>query len=937
MHPNDVKLTRLTRNLINLSEEVAAFSAAEAKRYTAGVAEARRSALASVSEEPTSRKRGRAAVVCWDLGHNPAGRAYVLYQLLKRDWNVDLIGPMWSRYGTRLWAPLQESELRVRSFHCRDFQEFIPKAEALAAGQHYDLVYVCKPRLPALYLGALIKDACDCPLILDVDDFELSFFKNEQYATLDELKASVHEALHLPFEELATRHAQTLVPAADAVTVSNAALRSRFGGHMVRHARDEKQFCNSAERRAAARQKLGIAESDIALMFIGTPRPHKGVIEVASALHELDDPNLVFHIVGTINDAALKSRLQEFDKARLVLHPNCAFDELPELLAGADLVPLIQSVEHPISQYQIPAKVSDALSLGIPVLATRTPPLADLIASGAIHETDREGLVQALAGLRDDIVARRSSVGEIGMNQQRRGFLAELGLAVNRTRLDMAINEARENCKPAEAVSDSVVSLFPGKTRQTVEQRLPSQLADLVQLFREHYKGLRGDVLRRSAERRGESFRSHDGVEPSRRFSHMPAIMRSRSNSYDIAFFWKQNDSGLYGRRSDMIARELLRSGRVRKMLHLDAPVSAPSMNVQFENPKVEVNGQQQLIMRNLVDRQMGIHDTGALRCRTHVHSRQPKPARFIGEEVHSKGSYVRFVNEQLEAHGMKARNTVAWFCPVIIDAPELVEKVGFGGVVADLIDDQRAWDGTQAMKSQLEKSYKDTLSAADLVFANCDSLAEAMQMHAHDRIHVVPNGAERFDRFPSAEVPEVLRDIKGPIVGYVGNLRDRIDWTLLHEVVPAMPDVSFVFFGPSSDNPNADSLARHENVHVLGVLPYDELAFHLKAMDVGLVPHLNNQLTERMNPLKVYNYFAAGLPIVSSEVANLESLGSVLRTATSAADFITAIRESLASKVDTDSADWQATMDTIAWENRVQGILDIMDRSLHRKLRKSA
>ena len=364
MHPKDVKLTRLTNNLMTLAQEVAAYSEAEALRYKIGVEEARKAVLTSVKPLPKTKKRGRAAVVSWDLGHNPAGRAYVLYELLKKEWHVDLIGPMWSRYGTQIWGPLQNSDLRIRSFHCATISEFVPKAEAIAAGQHYDIVYVCKPRLPSLYLGALIKEASNCPMIVDVDDFELSFFKNEEFASIDELKADLHAALHEPFEELATRYSQTLISAADAVTVSNPALRGRFGGHIVRHARDETTFSNSAVRRDAARQKLGIAADEFALMFIGTPRPHKGVLSVASALNKLNDPKIVFHIVGNVTDQKLKKELDGFENARIVLHPNCAFEELPNLLAGADLVPLIQDTSHAISQYQIPAKISDASGAG---------------------------------------------------------------------------------------------------------------------------------------------------------------------------------------------------------------------------------------------------------------------------------------------------------------------------------------------------------------------------------------------------------------------------------------------------------------------------------------------------------------------------------------------------------------------------------------------
>ena len=257
--------------------------------------------------------------------------------------------------------------------------------------------------------------------------------------------------------------------------------------------------------------------------------------------------------------------------------------------------------------------------------------------------------------------------------------------------------------------------------------------------------------------------------------------------------------------------------------------------------------------------------------------------------------------------------------------------------MVADLIDDQRAWNVNPKYRLKLEENYAETLGAADVVFANCQPLAQAMQPLASTEINVVPNGAERFDHLIKSDVPAVLQGIKGPIAGYVGNLRDRLDWTLLHEVVTMMPEVSFVFFGPSNDNPNADSLALHANVHMLGVVSYAELPFHLQHIDVALVPHLNNQLTERMNPLKVYNYYAAGLPIVSSEVSNLEMLGSTLRKAPSAAGFVEAIRESIDKEIDTSTAEWQSTMNSIAWDTRVAQIIHILDQSLHRSLQKSA
>ena len=327
----------------------------------------------------------------------------------------------------------------MRAFSCSDLTDFVPQAELLAASKVYDLVYVCKPRLPSLYIGSLIKQGSGCPMIVDVDDFELSFFKNREYARIDEVKALAENALHEPFEELGTRYAQTLVAEADAVTVSNIALRQRFDGHIVRHARDEKSFSSDDARRAAGRARLDIADDEYALVFVGTPRPHKGVGEVARALHELGDSRIVFHVVGELTDAVLKAKLAEYDHARVILHPNCDMNDLPDLLSAADLVPLIQDPDHAISGHQIPAKISDALALGVPVLATRTPPLMDLIAQGAIHATDAQSLAESIR-----ILSAEKGSREATSARARRAFVDELGMSINRVRLNHAIEEAKE-------------------------------------------------------------------------------------------------------------------------------------------------------------------------------------------------------------------------------------------------------------------------------------------------------------------------------------------------------------------------------------------------------------------------------------------------------------------------------------------------------------
>ncbi len=930
MHPKDIRIERLTRNIRTLAETASTLSevqVAETESAPAVVPEPAESKPASAPP----RKKGRAAIVGWDLSHNPVGRAFVLYRLLEKEWDVDLIGPIWQRYGSDLWAPLKNAGLNVRAFYCKSIDEFVPKANLLAATTVYDVVYVCKPRLPSMYLGTLIKQSSACPMVLDVDDFELSFFKDESTLGYEAFLPESEQHLLEPYEEAATRYAQSLIPEFDAVTVSNVALRRKFGGHIVRHARDEEAFKPDPQTRLEARRQLGIQPGEFALVFIGTPRAHKGIFDVAQALHELDDESIVFHIVGDITDKGIINKLNSYSKARVVLHGNCEFDELPFLLSAADLVPLIQDEAHAISQFQIPAKISDATALGIPVLATATPPVEDLALMGGIDIVTRASLAERIRWYREK---RPVQTREI-----RSFFENELGAEVNGVRLSRAIKDASDSVTPVGQELAAMVGLFDRVYQKRRAERLqqaevlatpaaaqiagdsPEQSSNVVNLP-VVYTGTKA-AGKTGRFKRATTLLFKGVTDSARRW--MPPSWAGQKKPYDIVFFWKQNDSGIYGRRSDMVTRYLLRSDRVGKVLHLDAPIACNDIEQRFRFPLSPLNSQDDHVLYNLYDRVFETRDAPNASYRVCVTSQKSRTGMLAGRKIGRKQDYVDYVKREMKAAGMQPGNTIGWFCPIVWDAPKLIKEIGFGRVVSDLIDDQRGWNSNEEYLAKLEKSYSETLESSDLVFANCQPLADAFQHYAPP-IKVVPNGAERLAMMPERDIPADIASLKGPVIGYVGNLRDRIDWMLLNDVVRAWPEASFVFIGPASDRPNALQLAEHPNVYMPGVVPYGQVLAYLRAFDVGIVPHLRNRLTERMNPLKLYNYFAAGLPVVSSDVSNIDEMRDSLVVAHTPEEFVQAIKQAAQTGVDTGSAEWKSTMDLIAWDTRIDELLDTMD-----------
>ena len=872
------QLDLLRYNLLALAEHARSL---EAKRLEAtlqapaAAPAVDRAPVARPQRTGTGRKRGRAAVIAWDMGHNPVGRAMVIYDLLEQDYDVELIGPIWSRYGDDLWGPIRNSHRAMRGFRCERFEDFYPAALAFAEAQTYDLVVACKARLPSMILGAMLKRQSACPMLVDVDDFELSFFKDETTAPLDDLIAGGPDALSEPYEQLASRAADGLVAACDGVLVSNVALRDRFGGYVIRHARDEDIFTPRRFNRDAERERLGLTPEDFALVFVGTARPHKGVFTVADTLEAMDDDRFVLHIVGDINNKGIENRLKRYDTARIVLHPGCDFDDLPSYIAAADAIPLLQEPDHPIAQFQIPAKISDAAALGVPVLATDVPPLRDLHHSGALRVIDRADLETVL---REMITARDAQEGDT-KTSPRIAFESEFGLDVNRERLLRAVDAA------ALASRDGA---------------LPDAFTTLLDHVHDIYVALRKARAKAAAQSR----------------------FKSGKDKPDVVAFWKQNDSGIYGRRSDMLLKHVRKSGLRNRVALFDAAMPIEDLT-RLAEASAGPQSHHAAVLAHTVDNCLGLSDGKRMTNRTFVYGRSHNPKSYLCSGT-DRSTYPDWVAGQLEDSGIVAAEAEAWCFPVVIDFPAISEAISFKTVLCDIVDDQRAFSMRAAWRRKIEENYETVLPAADLVTTNCQPNVEAFSPLAPD-IHVIPNGTERLPR--DITVPEPLASIDKPVAGYVGNLRDRIDWDLLAGAAEALPDVVFYIIGGGERPEDVAAIKSLPNVTFAGVVPYDQVQAYIAGFDVALMPHKQTVLTQRMNPLKIYNYFAAMKPIVSTEVANIDTdLQRFIHFAHTPEDFAEAIQMAIAKPPKVDAI-YKSALERVTWSSRVESLVELIER----------
>ncbi|HTO07656.1 MAG TPA: glycosyltransferase [Myxococcota bacterium] len=223
--------------------------------------------------------------------------------------------------------------------------------------------------------------------------------------------------------------------------------------------------------------------------------------------------------------------------------------------------------------------------------------------------------------------------------------------------------------------------------------------------------------------------------------------------------------------------------------------------------------------------------------------------------------------------------------------------------LVYHAVDDYAANPGVDA--AWVRAREHEMVAAADLVFAASPSLTERLRAQRPD-VELLANVAdvELFSRAVStshAEPPELAR-LRRPRAVYVGNLAAyRLDFELLRAAARALPGVELVLIGPiglGERDPAgpAAALAAEPNVAFLGPRPQPDLPALLAHCDVALLPLLENAHTLSCMPLKLWEYLAAGLPVVARDLPNLRGLldERAIRLYADPAGFVPALAKAL-------------------------------------------
>jgi teichuronic acid biosynthesis glycosyltransferase TuaH len=215
-------------------------------------------------------------------------------------------------------------------------------------------------------------------------------------------------------------------------------------------------------------------------------------------------------------------------------------------------------------------------------------------------------------------------------------------------------------------------------------------------------------------------------------------------------------------------------------------------------------------------------------------------------------------------------------------------------------------------------------IAKADLAVANSLYLTDYLRRY-NPNSHYIGQGCDIrvFDAAIDYPMPEDLRSIPHPIIGYIGAISSlRLDKDVIREIAVSRPHYNIVMVGPEDEDFIKSDLHSYPNIHFLGRKPLEELPRYSSRFDVCINPQLLNEVTIGNYPLKIDEYLAMGKPVVATRTPAMELFGDFVYTAEKPTDYPDLLDKAMAEDNSATRERRIALAHTHTWENSVRELL---------------
>ncbi len=228
-------------------------------------------------------------------------------------------------------------------------------------------------------------------------------------------------------------------------------------------------------------------------------------------------------------------------------------------------------------------------------------------------------------------------------------------------------------------------------------------------------------------------------------------------------------------------------------------------------------------------------------------------------------------------------------------------------------------------------------IKKSDAIYVISEELKKYTSTY-NTNIKKFPAGVE-YAKFASATkanyIPNAIKKIKNPIVGYVGAITKVFDIDLVAYVASANPKISFVFIGPKFID--CKKITKLTNVYLINQVSHNELPHYMKRFDIGIIPYIINDFTNSVYNSKLNEYLSVGLPVISTNMNEIKYFNNdnenIINIAKNNSDFSNLINKTLSSRDKNIILKRINIAKMNSWEKRSKDIEEHIDNLLKNKV----
>ncbi len=264
--------------------------------------------------------------------------------------------------------------------------------------------------------------------------------------------------------------------------------------------------------------------------------------------------------------------------------------------------------------------------------------------------------------------------------------------------------------------------------------------------------------------------------------------------------------------------------------------------------------------------------------------------------------------------------NPIIWtFLPTPLTI-DLIDKIPHELSVYYCID---SFAASSATAKKIKSSEIKLLEMVDLVFVTSSQLYNHCSSY-NQNVHIFPFGVNynKFEKIRLSQSSSIkeIKNIKKPIIGYIGGIHKWIDFDLINRMAIARPDYSFVFVGPIQAD--VSSLTGLKNIYFLGKQEHERLPSFIRDFDACIIPYKITDYTNNVYPTKLNEYLAMGKPVVSTalpEVINFNKTNNeIISLGDNCEKFINLIDRAVNNQCPEDRQKRLKAARKNSWDNRI-------------------